>query len=134
VKNAGVKDVRMYFAPGTSGRANPSLPIDEGLRQCPRNRQSGIQRACFNRPAAQNAAGPVKIWRGTASAVVWRDNEAQHVHLDDPFDADRELTRSACVCPASIAPLPNRSCRAGLRCEPVAVSGGNATRRRRIGG
>ena len=107
LKNAGVKDVRMYFGSWNEWSRDPSLPIDEGLpTDAKLNRQSGIKRACSSPAGLQRPGGDLSPdgSGGTSAVAMWQGGGMSI--FDDPFDAERELTRPAASA-ASIAPQPS---------------------------
>jgi len=57
LKNAGVKDVRMYFGSWNEWSRDPSLPIDEVFADRYQAGQGGIETACFSAPGRAEAAG-----------------------------------------------------------------------------
>src|SRR5882757_5837027 len=104
--------------------ARPVAADRRGLADdCPRNRQSGIERACLSPsggakrgPDGENLTGsrhPLRF-----GATMRRSMST----FDDPFDADRELTRPACVCGQHRSAAEHDHAARALRCEPVAVS------------
>ena len=134
LKNAGVKDVRMYFGSWNEWSRDPSLPIEEGLptaRQAAR--QGGIARACISSPGQPRPG--VNNWpdRGGAGLLPrWLTEERSMSTFDDAFDADRELSRSGCVCGQHRSAAEHEQAALALRCEPVAERGEALRGRRRL--
>ena len=54
--------------------------------------------------------------------------------FDDPFDADRELSRTGCVCGQHRSAAEHDQAALALRCEPVDERGEALRGRRRLGG
>ena len=86
LKNAGVKDVRMYFGSWNEWSRDPSLPIDEGLPTAAGDGKGGVRRrhkTCmiFHRPAVKKRGRTVKSGACGGAASLWCDKGAQHVHI-----------------------------------------------------
>src|SRR6202165_2400068 len=71
--------------------------------------------AAFTRPGGEfaKAAGLRSAYRGTTQRI-WGMST-----FDDPFDADRKLSRSGCVCGQHGSAAEHDSAAPALRCEPV---------------
>jgi len=128
LKNAGVKDSGCTSALEMNG-ARPVAADRRGSADgCPRNRQSGIERACFLPPGgAKNRRAVEKLsgWRGDALANVRRDKGRTMSIFDDPFDSSANSSGRA-VFAASTAPPPSTITPSGL-----ALRAGRAANQRR---
>jgi len=92
------KDVRCISGPGTSGRATVRCRSRKGCHRTQLTEKAHRTCMLFHRPAlAWPAVKPLKA-AALPPGISARRKGIRHVTFDDPFDADRKLSRSGCVC------------------------------------
>ena len=112
LKNAGVKDVRMYFGSWNEWSRDPSLPIEEGLPTDVRlRREGGIEPARFASPG--RAAGGRAANALQAAALPFRSSRDHKGEWACPPSTIRSMPIASChdraASAASTAPRPSTS-------------------------
>ena len=130
LKNAGVKDVRMYFGSWNEWSRDPSLPIEEGLpTDAALHRQGGIERACFDGPADARPGRDRSAGRGGRAFAI---GGATKGNAACPPSMIRSTPIASCRGPAasaaSIVPRPNTSGGADAALRAGRRASSNATR------
>src|SRR6476660_4434060 len=97
--------------------------------RCPLNRQSGIKRACLSPPGEIPGGDAIYPDRRSGTSALAGVTKGRSMStFDNPFDADRELKRSGCVCGRHGSAAEHDRVERSLRCEPVAPAESEAKR------